>query len=206
MDTPNYTGIAPQQYTGSEIIAQASTEFPDEQKAIGFYEQASKRLVNVNEWHSLAGVISASFQASDSNGNPLNRSVAQGDYMRVDVPGPGSKEGDGYDWVEVEALAETSDEGVQSTAFRVRPAPNPKGDQQHIAHFYDAGSTSTFEVTREGTKVYATIYDRNIKPNTDTNSTIDKIRHTPVALGAIAMFSKAQWQSLANGLMNREEE
>ncbi len=90
---------------------------------------------------------------------------------------------------------------MQSTGFRVRPAQNPLTDRNEIAHFYSDESTSCFIVTREGTKISALIIDRNVKPNDDTESLTDKFRHTAIGMGAIGMFSKMQWQSLAEGLV-----
>jgi hypothetical protein len=36
-----------------------------------------------------------------------------------------------------------------------------------------------------------------MKPNDDTESITDKIRHTADAMGAIGLFSKLQWQNFA---------
>ena len=122
------------------------------------------------------------------------------------LPGPGSKEGEGYDWVLIEELREVNKTDVQSVALRVRPAANPFGNQQHIAHFYDDSSTSTFIVTRQKAKVIAWIIDRNTLPNDDTKSLTDKIRHSIVGIAAINSFSKIQWQNLANGLVSKNDD
>lgn len=204
MKHPDYTGIIPEQYTGKEVEAEASTVLEDVKKAIIFYDAAKNRLLNVNKWHQVAGFVSATFQVIDANGNKAERDAQKGDYIRVDIPGPGSKAGDGYDWSLIEELKEVSDDDMQSTGFRVRPAANPNGDPEHIAHFYDDTATSNFIITREGTTVTAIIIDRNVKPNDDAQSTTDKIRDTIVGMSALNMFSKAQWQNLAEGLVKRE--
>jgi hypothetical protein len=121
--------------------------------------------------------------------------------LRIDIPGPGSTSGNGYDWVVVEELKEFEEGEIQSIAFRVRPTLNPKGVTENIAHFYDKEATSTFIVTRKGNTVYSTIADRNIKPNNNTNSIVDTLRNMPVAIGAIGILSKLQWKSLAEGLL-----
>jgi len=205
MKSKDYTNIVPPQVTGKDVEADASIELDNDTAAIDFYEIAKKRLLDVNQWHELAGLISAKFQLTDENGNELHDEVQQGNYIRVDIPGPGSKEGDGYDWVFVEELSEVAFENIQSIGFRVRPSTNPKEGSEHIAHFYDPAATSNFMISREGIVVTATIIDRNIKPNDDAESVTDKIRHTVAGMAAIGSFSKMQWQNLAEGLIKKEE-
>ncbi len=200
----DFLNIIPDQYTGKEIEAEAFIELKNEKDAAIFYETAKERLLNVNKWHKVTGIISAGFQAIDKNGNEAERPVVKGDYMRVDIPGPGNKEGDGYDWVLIEELKEVSDDDTQSIGFRVRPVANPLNAKKGIAHFYNESATSSFIITREGKKITANIIDRNIKANSDTTSLTDKIRDTAIGMSAIAGFSKLQWQNLAEGLVKME--
>ena len=158
----------------------------------------------VDHWKDLMGSISADFCVMESNGISTGKPVTKGNLLRIDIPGPGSSSGDGYDWVIVEKLEEIEEEEIQSIAFRVRPTINPKGATENIAHFYDQEATSTFIITRNGNTVYSTIVDRNIKPNNDTNSIVDTLRNMPVAIGAIGLLSKLQWKSLAEGLLTSE--
>lgn len=148
-----FLNIIPDQYTGKEIDAKAYIEFKDKNEAASFYEIAKGRLLNVNKWHQVAGNMSAGFKAIDKNGSEAERPVIKGDYMRIDIPGPGNKEGDGYDWVLIEELKEVSDNDTQSIGFRVRPVANPLNDKKRIAHFYDEAATSSFIITREGKKL-----------------------------------------------------
>jgi len=201
----DYTGIIPAHYTGKEIVADDSTGLKNDNEARNFYDAAKEKLLNVNNWHRIAGIVSARFQVTDPGGNEVNRNVQKGDFIRIDIPGPGSKEGHGFDWVKVEELKEVSEDSIQSIGFRVRPSENPNADEKNIAHFYDDSATSNFIVTREGSKVSASIIDRNLKPNNDTESLADKLRHTAVGMSAIAAFSKIQWENLAKGLIERKE-
>ncbi len=201
----DYLDLSPEQFTGKEIIAESVFECEDEKTARRFFKTARMRLLNVKNWHQLAGWPSAKFQAVDENGYKVERPVQQGDYLRVDIPGPGSSEGHGYDWAEIEALKELNDSNVESIGFRVRPTAHPHEDPGEVAHFYDKVSTSSFIITREEARITAWIIDRNIKPNDDSHSITGILRNTPVALFAINMFSKAQWQLLANGLVKNLE-
>lgn len=201
MKVKNYTGIVPEQHSGVEIIADASVDFANEDDAKSFYNVAKGRLLHVNQWHEVAGALSATFQAFNQHAAEVNGAVEEGFFMRIDIPGPGSPEGEGYDWVKIETVKEVSEGDVQSVGFRVRPTKNPQTPGEQIAHFYDEDSTSNFIVTREGKTITATIIDRNTKRNDDTETVADAIRDTSVAIFAIGFFSKAHWQSLAEGIV-----
>lgn len=205
MSFKDYTGILPKQYTGTQIEAEANVVLSNTEEAMDQYELAKERLLTCNNWHRVAGLISASFQIVDTAGKEVNRKVQKGDFLKIDIPGPGSKAGGGYDWVKVEEVKEMSDNDTQSIAFRVRPTSNPTVDKNDIAHFYDSSATSNFIVTREGAKLTATIIDRNTKPNDDAHSTIDKLRDSVVGTGALASFSKIQWQNLAEGIVQEKQ-
>ena len=193
MKQHDFTGIVPAQYTGKEFEVDATVEIQDESEAKVFYETVKNRLLNISNWHHLAGIISAKFQLINSSGEEVDRQVEKGDYFKINIPGPGSSEGDGYDWVGVEEIKEVIEKDVQSVALRVRPVSNPFGEKKEIAHFYSDEATSSFIITRQGKKLTAWIIDRNIKPNDDAGSLTDKIRDIVVGVGAMGLFSKIQW-------------
>lgn len=199
-------GIVPPQFTGQEIETEATQMLTSEADAERLYRVARKKLLDVNNWNSVAGVITAQFQIIDEKGNQVSREVKKGDFLRVDIPGPGSKEGDGYDWVFVEALNEIDNGSVQSVGFRVRPDKNPFGEKNETAHFYSKEATSSFIIIRESAKVISWIVDRNLLPNTESGSLADKVRDVAVGISAIAGFSKVQWQGLADGLIKNKDE
>jgi hypothetical protein len=204
MEEKNYTGLIPANETGAVIDSVASEDFKDDAEAKAFFQIVKERLLDVNHWHDVAGAASADFQLIDTNGNEVNRKVEIGDFFKIDIPGPGSSAGDGYDWVKVEDLKEVSQANVDSLGLRVRPSTNPLSKDESIAHFYSEDSTSTFIVTRENNKITATIYDRNTKPNTDSETIMDKVRHVAAGIGAIMGGSKLQWKGLAKGLVSSD--
>ena len=131
MKEKDFTGIVPAQYTGEEIEVTASVEFIDQNQANFFFDIAKSRLLNVNNWHHLAGIISAKFQLMNARVEEADRKAEKGDYFKIDIPGPGSNEGDGY-WVCVEEIKEITEEDIQSLGIRVRPVKNPLGDKKVI--------------------------------------------------------------------------
>ena len=197
----NYTGVIPGHEEGKVIDTVYSIELESNEAAKAFFVTVKNRLLDVNRWHDMAGIMSATFQLVDERGHEVDRPVQKGDYFKIDIPGPGSTSGEGYDWVQVEELKIISEENVESVGIRVRPAANPVNEKKDIAHFYSEESTSSFTVTRERNKITAGIYDRNTKPNTDGDTLVDKMRDAVTGTGAVSVFSNLQWKSLAKGLL-----
>ncbi|MGZ5285557.1 MAG: hypothetical protein ACXWB9_00165 [Flavisolibacter sp.] len=190
--------LTPENEKGVETNTESSMELATENEASIFFEKVKSRLLNVNHWHDTAGKATAEFQLTDHQGSPISRRVEEGDHFRISIPAPGPVTGSGYDWVKVEAIEDQPD----CVAIHVRPATNPLNDQEDIAHFFKDDATSSFIIKREGCKVLAGVYGRNEVPNTEADSTVDKIRNVAVATGAVAGFSKLQWKSLVNGLVD----
>jgi len=201
MKEKNYTGTVPDQESGAAIDATSCIEFRTAEEAKAFFPVARERLLYVNGWHKIAGAISATFQLTDENGIEVDGPVKEGYYFKIDIPGPGTSTGGGYDWVIVESVENVSTPDVESVGVRVRPASNPTNKDEDIAHFYSESSTSSFTITREVAKVTAAIYDRNTQINKEASGVIDKIRDSIVGSTGIAAFSKLQWKMLADALI-----
>lgn len=199
MSTQDPEQIIPGHESGIQTNTESAATLPDEGAARSFFETVKARLFDVNRWQEHAGRLTAAFQLTDKAGKEADRSVQEGDYFRIDIPGPGPKTGDGYDWVQVEKVEEAPD----CVVIRVRPASNPTNDRKDVAHFFSEETTSSFMVKRDGATVTAGVYGRNEKPNTNAEAAVDKARNAAVASGAISGFSKLQWKSLVNGLVQR---
>ncbi|HYC29128.1 MAG TPA: hypothetical protein VEB42_09930 [Chitinophagaceae bacterium] len=205
MEKENKPGIVPEHHTGKPIDTESSVVLDTQEDAKRFFETVKNRLQNVNRWHEIAGELSAQFQLVDSSGQEVNRTVQKGDYFRIDVPGPGSKSGEGYDWVRVEEIEDSSGQDSETFGIRVRPAEDPQNNKNDVAHFYSPESSSSFTVRRADTRVTAGVYDRNTKPNDEPDSVIDKIRDAVVGFLGVLSFSKIQWKALVKGLVKRDD-
>lgn len=204
MEEKNSSGVIPNQHTGKIIDTVETVELTDPAAAKVFFGTVKQRLLNVNNWENIAGAGSANFQLVDATGQEVTRPVQKGDYFKIDVPGPGPVAGDGFDWVQVEEVAEVSEGETESVGIRVRPTTSPLNDKEDVAHFYSPESTSSFTATREGAVITVGIYDRNTKPNQTAENLVDKVRDVAMGAGAVTAFSKVQWTSLAKGLLKRE--
>ena len=194
----------PPQNTGAQSNTESSIVLPNVDEAKSFFETVKSRLLDVGAWHQLAGKGTADFALTDAQGNTVTRKPQKGDHLKIDIPGPGPQTGDGYDWVQVEEVEETSEGDVDCLAMRVRPATNPQNSREDVAHFFSDEATSNFVVKREGTTISAAVYGRNEKPNVSAEKVVDKARNTAVATGAVGGLSKLQWKSLGNGFVKKE--
>ena len=193
--------IVPENKIGKAVDIEHSITV-DEKDAIRVYKIARERLLHPACWQKLSGLASATFELiSDNIISQLE--AKENDHLRIDVPGPGAAEGDGYDWVKVETIEEDKvPEAANSIALKLRASANPNNDKTSTAHFFKKDATSTFIIKLKGNTITASYYGRNEVPNVEGVSIIDKIRNTLVAAGAAIGLSEIQWNSLVKGLLD----
>lgn len=194
--------LIPEQQSGAQSNTQAHKELPDENTARLFYIKICERLLHVNEWKSYSENYSADFQLCDATGKPVSRIVQIGDHLRIDGPGPGSITGEGYDWVRVEDMDKQEGIHEEFLMIRVRPVPNPLNNKKDTAHFFSEDSTSTFIIRRDHNTVHAEVHGRNETVNTGADALFDKARNIVAGAVAVTVYSKIQWQGLAEGLLS----
>jgi hypothetical protein len=195
----------PNQEIGNKIDVVEHIEFSSTEESKAFYQIARERLLNVNHWAKISAIKLSTFELTDSFGEKASRTVQEGDFIKIDIPGPGTHAGDGYDWVVVESLTEQSEEDLEMTLITVRPVAKPKGASEETAHFFENSATSTFIVRRSGNIVFAEEHGRNEVPNTNTDHLVDNIRNTLIGWSARLGLSYPQWKSLVKGLISLEQ-
>ena len=193
--------IIPENKIGKAVDIEHSV-IADASEAKNVYKIARERLLNPQKWQQLSGAASAAFEII-SNSVISQKEVQKNDYLKIDIPGPGAAEGDGYDWVKVEAIEEDNiPEADNSIALKLRASPNPNSDKTSTAHFFKEDATSTFIIKLNGNTITASYYGRNEVPNVQDVSLVDKVRNALVAVGAAIGFSEIQWNSLVKGFLN----
>ncbi|MBE4948791.1 hypothetical protein [Chryseobacterium culicis] len=166
------------------------------------FEILKERFFSVNKWKEYSGEEFAGFKLYDSNGNAVDREPQKGDFIRIDIPGPGEAEAKGYDWVEITDMCFYQDSFSESISMICRPSRNPQHKKsKHIAHFYSAASSSTFMISRNPAHLKAAVYGRNERPNLNAN-VLDIIRNLAIAAGGMMGTAKMQWKQLTDGFLN----
>ncbi|MEO5646956.1 MAG: hypothetical protein ABIQ56_01265, partial [Chitinophagaceae bacterium] len=136
---------------------------------------------------------------------PIRRKAQVNDFIKIDVPGPGSITGDGFDWVKIEVIDEEKNENsdTERLIMQAKPASNPTNTDDTTAHFFKSAATSNFVIRREKTDVSAAVLGRNELPNQGEAEGIDKIRNTVMATGAVVGLAKVQWSKLIHGFLEK---
>jgi hypothetical protein len=199
-------GLLPLQVTGEATQTSAEVVTDREEDARYVFERASERLLDVNQWTDMCGSLAAGFQLTDDSGKDLQGHAAVNDFIRIDIPGPGPREGRGYDWVQIEKVEQpvgTPEDEI--FLIEVRPSAAPPIQAGAIpAHFLERSATSTFILERRGNTVSMTVFGRNEVPNSTQPGNPDKLRNKIVgSIGAFGL-SKIQWKALVQGLLHKE--
>ena len=195
----------PEQHKGGEKNIESTVDTGSLDEASNLFQRARKRLFDVNNWDKICGKLSAVFKLTDNKGNEVSGEAKEGNYFKIDIPGPGTAAGKGYDWVRVEEIVEENKGETEYALIRVRPTDNPSTGDKSVAHFFSDKATSNFVIKRDGTFVTAAVYGRNEVPNTEADNLLDKARNAVIGVSAIAGVSNAQWKSLTNGLLYYNE-
>jgi len=195
--------IIESQKTGSATDFVESRDYRTIKEAHESFKKAARRLLLINEWDQYAGVGSAVFSLTNNQGQEADGYAQEGALFNINLPVPGSDDGDGLEWVMIERLEALEDEHAieEYVAMLVRPIPDPRKADAEIAHFYKDVATSAFVVKRTGKTVSAAVHGRNETPNNADVGLHDKIRNTIVALSARIGLAGPQWKKLVNGFL-----
>lgn len=194
----------PRQYTGKALDYSNSVDLASVEEAKDFFNQVRAKLFEVNQWHKMSEGPSAEFCIMDSAGEIQDRKVQKGDYIRINIPGPGLPSSHGYDWVVVEEIQEKNEApDLQTIMLTLRPSPDPTNPLSDTAHFFKAVATSNFLVERQGTQIYLHYAGRNELVNTDNKSNLDNLRNFFIGLTAKMGASFPQWKAVIDGLAKR---
>ena len=205
MDIVHNSPLIPENKMGKEVNMEEILLENSIEEAVVAYNRACSRLLNPPLWKQLAGSAGAAFLLETATGEEAHRLAQMDDYIKIDIPGPGSVAGEGFDWVKLEAMEENSlPDAEYSLGIRLRACDNPLHKELGTAHFFKEYATSTFIVKRNGNKVSVSYHGRNELPNTTGVNTPDKIRNAVVAAGAIAGLSELQWKALLKGFVQIE--
>lgn len=200
---PEKNPNVPSQKEGKMTGAEAEVECKSEGEAKLFFKECKRRLLEINRWDKISGELSAKFYLCDGSGKEVERDPKEGDFIKIDLPGPGPTIGDGFDWVRIEKIEEVNNPDDESLSLRTRPSPMPGTDDAEVAHFYTDRASSTFVLSRKGIVVAAAEKGRNEVVNNKETNLADTVRNTVVGVTASHGASVPQWKALARGILGK---
>ncbi|TYP92471.1 hypothetical protein BC792_11673 [Sphingobacterium allocomposti] len=192
----------PPQVQGKQLDIFEDKRFPSAAEAFTAFSRTRERLLDINRWHEYAGAPSAQFQLVDHKGAPVEGKPQIGHYIQIDIPGPGSPRGHGYDWVAITHMTDQPTEGF--VQFTVSPSPPPQDDTNEVAHFFHQYASSTFQAEVKGDVLAVSYFGRNEQINLQNENISDTIRNAIIGLSAKLGFSYPQWKKLVQGLIEND--
>lgn len=197
-------GNIPEQYRGKQLDIQEARGYGSPEVAERAFLRIRTMLFDINHWHEVAGALSAQFVHVNSFGEPIEQNPREGDFIKIDIPGPGTVSGEGYDWVRVTELEDRPMDGFVQLTVQPCAAPMSTEDLE-ASHFFRAFASSSFVVKKEGLSVRVFYYGRNEEVNLENERFIDNVRNGLVGIGAKMGFSYPQWKALVSGLLEKSE-
>ncbi|MDV3508369.1 hypothetical protein CMU89_00775 [Elizabethkingia anophelis] len=193
----------PKQKKGGSHNTESKKYYGNKEAASEQFELLKGRFYKIHLWKDYCGGNFADFHLYDSLGNYTETLPQIEYYIRIDIPGPGTVEAKGYDWVRIVEMNHqySPDKENEDILMICRPCRSPLDTKKYTSHFYSSKATSSFLISRKGTCIKAGIYGRNEMPNLNAVF-IDKLRNIFVALGAMIGIAKIQWKTLTDGLLN----
>lgn len=138
----------------------------------------------------------------NSAGIIIHSKPQQNDFIRIKIPGPGLREGNQYDWVQIVRVEEKENDLQDYCLFECSPCKMPGAKKNDgVAHFYTSKATSTFIILKEKDRLKVSIHGRNETPNYAV-SMVSKLRNFFIAVGGMFGFSKIEWKLVADGLLD----
>ncbi len=190
----------PAQLRGKKMDFSVRKSYNSSEEVIEAFHAARTRLLDINNWHVIAGSASATFKLVNLLGTTVAQYPKKGQYVKIDIPGPGSFIGGGYDWARITQLNDyPMDNYIQIT---LQPATPPKKmAANETAHFFKATSSTNIEVKIVDHILYVNYYGRNEETNLQSKRFLENIRNAMVGFGAKLGLSYPQWKKIIQGIL-----
>jgi hypothetical protein len=173
-----------------------SRTFDDEDAAKFELSRGKERLFNVNGWSEIPGVANSNFELFSKDGKPLKKyQVENGDFIKIDLPGPLP-----FYWVKVIDVKDEAD----SAEFTVQPTYDPTENDDKVVtdHFFRDQARSIFRIERNGNILVGMEIGLNEAiNNNDAEAGVKGVVNTVVSEVGWAGLQKYQWQNLTDYLV-----
>lgn len=179
---------------GSKNNAVTFLKYETDNEALEKFRLLKQSLLNINRWNINSGKNPTKFFLYDENLGDKSSMAEENDLVKIKIPAPANKVGNGFDWVKIIKIKEIDNNDFQAILIRMKPHYCPENKDKKIAHFYTNDATSTFILAKENKAIQLSVHGRNEIPNIKNIGFINSLRNYFVAKGGIFGGSKIQWQ------------
>lgn len=195
--------LLPVNIIGSENNAVSFIDCNSETEAFDRFRRFSQKLTEINGWNQYAGKNPTSFYLHSKEENKL--AVTQlNDLIKIKMPAPENKLGNGFDWVAVNKIENIEEREVKVFLLQMRPHSCAESANGNIAHFYTQEASNTFILAKKNKIIQFSIHGRNEVANTNRVGFLHSLRNFFVAGGGIFGGSKVQWQDFTEEFLKNK--
>lgn len=188
----------PSQVKGGFHDTESVQKIQDSQEIDLKFNILKEKFFDINKWGNYCKETPTEFTLCDSSGETVQRLPQIGDYVKILLTKINNPKPEDYQWVQIDMIDKSNPDRLM---IQCRPSKLPGNNfAGKTVHFYAAGSSSTFVISKGKDYIKMAIYGRNESPNKNTGF-LSSIKNTFIALGGMAGSSKIQWQCLADGLI-----
>lgn len=181
-------------------LYQQEYTYPDEATAQQEFEEAKRKLFDINLWSKLEG-INSTFLLYDQRGRRTTAKMPEvGYYFKIILPVSKIE-----NWVRITEI------NIQDNMaeFVVHPSEKPteRADHEHvIEHFFIKEASSTFRVERKGSTLIGSEIGKNEGINNKGEEAGDRaLLNTLTAEGGWAGVQELQWDKLVSYFVHPDE-
>jgi len=178
-----------------------SRQYSTQEEVVAAFHKARIRLGSIKQWQDFAGTTSASFELFDSLGRQITRFPRIDDYIRINIPGPGSLIGNGYDWVKVTQFEDRPEDCYTLITLQPCVPPANARKREEVAHFFKPSASTNIEIKVQDLSLAVNYFGRNEETNNTSDLLVENIRNSLIGFGAKLGFSYPQWKKLVKGFL-----
>lgn len=175
--------------------------FDTEQACDAFYNKLITVFFNINLWTILFD-DKVKFYRTDIVTDKNLESSSNGDLIKIKIPGPKSKMGNGFDWVEIKD--KETNRCVEFVSHAVVLSPYYSNDTGVTKHFLTSKSKNYFIVKKYFDFITVEAHGRNEIPNCKNVPMYSKWRNYFIAKGGIFGGSKVNWEIWCKNILDEK--
>lgn len=175
--------------------------FKTKEEGDSLFRKLREVLFDINSWECLFKK-GTTFQVTDAQGNHKFDQIAVGELVKIKMPGPKNKSGDGFDWVKICELEFHYTAEYKYFCMALSPCNKPGSNV--TAHFFQSCAKNYFIIKNYGFALTAEVHGRNEVHNCSNLPLWDQCRNFLTAHGGIFGFSKIHWKVWCKNILKEE--